>query len=142
MAEASIEKEIPVSAQQMYKTVAAYENYAEFVDGVKKIQVTRSADKIIADYELSMMGKDIIYSVQLKENEAQGTVEWSLVKGDFFKKNNGGWKITPVSDTSCKVKYWLDIEFGIMVPGFVLKGLIKTSLPTMVEQFAKRAQNG
>lgn len=141
MAMAEVEKTIPVNAQKFFQVVTDYEKYPQFVDGTKSVKATRNGNEVKAWYDISMMGKDFQYTVALVEKPDSGTVEWSLVEGQVFKKNNGGWNIQEVGANECKVRYWLDVEFDIPVPGFILKGLIKTSLPAMVDQFAKRAQN-
>ena len=39
-----------------------------------------------------------------------------------------------------QVTYKLDLEFSVNVPSFILKGLIKTSLPKAVEDFTAEAK--
>ena len=46
-------------------------------------------------------------------------------------------RLTP---TSVEVLYKLDLEFGISVPGFVLKGLIAKALPQAIQEFAGHAK--
>jgi len=80
------------------------------------------------------------YSLKIKENPGQGEVNWALLKSDFFKVNNGAWKITSTGPSSCKVRYSLEVEFSFSVPSLILKGIVKGSLPTMMNSFYERAK--
>jgi ribosome-associated toxin RatA of RatAB toxin-antitoxin module len=141
MAQAEQEKSYDVSAEKFFKAVADYEKYPEFVEGMRSVKAVRSADgSLTARYELSMMSKDMSYELKIIEDAAGGKVDWTLVKSDFFKVNNGSWRITPNGPASCKVRYALEVEFSFPVPGFILKGIVKGSLPSMMDSFYKRAK--
>ena len=121
MAQAESEKSYEVSAEKFFKAVSEYENYPKFVDGMKKVKAEKNADgTTTAHYDLSMMSKDMSYTLNIRENPSQGEVNWTLVKSDFFKVNNGAWKITSTGPTSCKVRYSLEVEFSFSVPSLIL----------------------
>ncbi len=140
MAQAEQEKEYDVDAAKYFQAISQFEKYPEFVEGMKKVVVQRNGQEIIGHYELSMMSKDMSYDLKIKEDPAAGTVNWQLIKSDCFKTNTGAWKITSLGAGKCKVHYSLDVEFSFSVPGFILKGLIKSSLPTMMKSFYDRAK--
>jgi len=141
MAQAEHEKSFEVSADKYFKAVADYEKYPEFVEGMKKVRVERAADgNVTAHYDLSMMSKDMSYVLKIRENPAAGEVDWSLLKSEFFKVNNGAWKIQATGPNSCKVKYSLEVEFNFSVPGLILKGVVKSTLPSMMDSFYQRAK--
>ena len=141
MAQAESEKTYEVSAEKFFKAVADYEKYPEFVDGMKKVKAEKSPDgSTTAHYNLSMMSKDMSYTLKIHENQTAGEVNWSLLKSDFFKVNNGSWKITPTGPQSCKVRYAREVEFSFSVPSLILKGIVRGSLPTMMNSFYERAK--
>ncbi len=140
MAEANETKSYPVDAQKMYQAVTSYEQYPSFVDGMKKVVIeTVGADKI-GHYELSMMGKEMKYSLKLHESPATFEVSWTLLKSEFFKVNNGKWKIVSKGPGQCEATFSQEVEFTFPVPGFVLKPMIKGTLPIMMNGFAERAK--
>ncbi len=96
--------------------------------------------KARATYKISMMGQEMTYTLDHIENEAAGTVSWTLVDSNFFKKNTGSWKIAEIGPTNVKATYALDVDFKISVPSFILNRLVKGALPTMVKSFEKRAK--
>lgn len=140
MAQAEQVKEYDVDAAKYFQAVSQYENYPQFVDGMKSVKVERNGGSIVGHYELSMMSKDMSYSLNLKEDAAAGEVNWTLAKSEFFKVNNGAWKIESTGAGKCRVKYSLEVEFNFSVPGFILKGIVKGTLPTMMNSFYERAK--
>jgi ribosome-associated toxin RatA of RatAB toxin-antitoxin module len=141
MAQAEQEKTYDVDATKYFQAVSQYEKYPEFVDGMKKVSVERNADgTVVGHYDLSMMSKDMSYVLNIKEDAKAGTVNWTLKQSDFFKINNGAWKIESIGPGQCKVSYSLDVEFNFSVPGFILKSLVKGTLPSMMKSFYERAQ--
>jgi ribosome-associated toxin RatA of RatAB toxin-antitoxin module len=140
MAQAEQEKNFDVSAEQYFKAVSQYEHYPEFLDGMKSVKVKRDGNKVLGDYELSMMGKDMSYSLNVTESPEQKAVSWTLAKSEFFKVNNGAWKIESTGPKSCKVFYSAEVEFNFSVPGFLLKGIVKSGLPSMMNSFYERAK--
>jgi ribosome-associated toxin RatA of RatAB toxin-antitoxin module len=141
MAQAEQEKTYDVDAAKYFQAVSQYEKYPEFVDGMKKVSAQRGSNgEVTAHYELSMMSKEMSYDLNIKEDPAAGTVNWTLAKSDFFKVNNGAWKIESLGAGKCKVTYSLEVEFNFSVPGLILKGLVKGTLPSMMKSFYERAQ--
>ena len=141
MAQAENEKTYDIDASKYFKVVADIEKYPEFVEGMKKVKAEKlPSGEMTAAYELSMMGKDMSYTLSIKQDEAAGTLSWTLLKSDFFKVNNGAWLIESAGPGKCKVKYSLEVEFSFSVPGFMLKPMIKGTLPTMMDSFYKRAK--
>jgi ribosome-associated toxin RatA of RatAB toxin-antitoxin module len=140
MAQAETDKTYDVSADKYYQAVSEYQNYPEFVEGMKSVKVQRNGNDVVGDYELSMMSKDMSYQLKIKEDPAAKVVSWTLAKSDFFKVNNGKWTIESTGANSCKVHYSLEVDFNFSVPGFLLKGVVKSTLPTMMNSFYERAK--
>lgn len=140
MAQATHEAFFDVDASQLYKAVTDYEKYPEFVEGMKKVTVDRTAGGVTAHYELSMMGKDMSYTLQLKEEPEAGHLSWTLLKSEFFKVNNGDWLIQSNGPGKCKARYSSEVEFTFPVPAFVLKPMVKGALPKMMDGFYERAK--
>jgi len=143
MAQGTHETTFDVDASQLMRAVMDYEKYPEFVDGMKKVRVERngnSTQNVVAHYDLSMMGKDMSYSLSLKEEPEDGHLSWTLLKSEFFKVNNGDWLIQPLGPGRCKARYTSEVEFTFPVPGFMLKPIVKGALPKMMDGFYQRAK--
>lgn len=141
MAQAEIHEVLPVDKDKFFETVVRYEEYPKFVDGCASVKVERKGPgKARVTYLVQMMGKDVDYVLDHEEDPATGVVHWQLVESSIFKKNVGRWEIRPSGAGKADVRYSLDLEFKIPVPGFILNRLVKGSLPGMLRSFEGRAK--
>ena len=130
-----------MEAGKYFQAVSNYESYPEFVDGMKKVKVEHQSNgHFLAKYDISIMSKDMTYTLDIEDNAERMTVDWKLVESSFFKVNNGSWKIESMGPGKCKVSYSLEVEFTFSVPGLILKGLVKSMLPSMMNGFHQRAK--
>jgi len=140
MARGEIDREFKVGFDKLFDTICRYEDYPDFVDGVSKVTVDRETDgRARCKYAVTVV-KDLVYVLDLKEDRAAGKISWSLVESDIFKTNQGGWTLEKIDDNTTAVHYEAEAEFKIPVPGFILKKLVKSSLPSMLDAFEGRAQ--
>lgn len=142
MAQADYSTEVGVDADRFYKVVLDYPSYPRFVEGMKSAEILETNEqKTRVRYRLSMMGKEFTYVLDHVSTPTNRGLSWTLVESDFFSKNTGSWKIEAGSGAArAQVTYALDVEFKISIPGFMLKGLVKGSLPGMVRGFEARAK--
>ena len=146
MADASIEATMNVGADKLFAAICRYEDYPEFVTGVDGVQVERkAAGQARVTYKLNII-KEIQYTLDLTEEKIESggktryRVHWKLHQSDFFKSNNGSWEFHESAPGKTSVKYAIDAEFKIPVPGFMLKKIIAGNLPGVIESFEKRAK--
>jgi ribosome-associated toxin RatA of RatAB toxin-antitoxin module len=138
VAEAQITKVVPCSMEKIYEAILDFESYPRFAAGVKKTKVLGKDEKgIQVQMQVDFM-KKIDYSIEVQHEltNQKARVWWHLKEGDFFQKNDGLWELTKVDEESTSVLYRLDVEFSVSVPSFILKGIIKNSLPKAVQDFA------
>ncbi len=142
MAEAQHRQIVDVPLKKLYQAILDFEKYPLFASGVKQAQVLeKTKEATVVQMQVEMM-KKIDYSISVKSDysDEKAKVWWSLKEGDFFQKNDGLWELTFVDAQKTQVTYKLDLEFAVNVPSFILKGLIKTSLPKAVEEFTAEAK--
>lgn len=124
---------------RIYQVLIDYASYPEFVDGVTSIEIHHQDETgAKVTYNLNLI-KTFSYTIDLK-HEPNHSVSWSLVDGDFFKKNNGSWILKDLGDGTTEVTYTLDLDFKVMVPGMISKRLTKSNLPSMMKSIHKRAR--
>jgi ribosome-associated toxin RatA of RatAB toxin-antitoxin module len=140
MAFAEIKEVLSVDRDQLFRAIIQYENYPKFVEGCKMAQIVeRSPGKARVKYHVSVM-RDIEYTLDLQDDAEKGTVDWTLLESDFFKKNIGHWVLKSVGPGKTEAYYSVEIEFKIMVPNMILNKIVKSSLPSMLKNFEKYAQ--
>ena len=144
MAEAKHHEKVSVAMKSIFETIMNFESYPSFASGVKAAKITeRSENTLVVDMDLEMI-KRVSYQIdvswELSDDAAR--VWWTLKSGELFKRNDGEWRLKVVDENTTDVTYSLDVEFNFSVPGFILKNLIKKSLPQAVHDFTNKAQNG
>jgi len=141
VAKAEIQDVFEVDRDVLFDVITRYEEYPQFVDGCTGVQVERKAlGGARATYAISMM-KDFSYTLDHVEDRNSGKIEWTLVTSDFFRANTGSWSLRTLGPGKTEVRYSIDLDFKVPVPGFILKKLVQGNLPGMMKSFRDRAKN-
>lgn len=139
MAAASRSIVIDAPVEKVWKAISDYDSYAQFLPEVKKIHTSgRKGNEVQVHYEVEVI-KTIKYTLKMKE-EPPKKVTWSFVEGEFMKDNQGSWELEPAGEGKTKATYSIDMRLGALVPGSIVKALVETNLPKMLEAFKKRAE--
>lgn len=128
-----------VSIEQLWDVISDYEGYADFVEGLESIEVTkREGNEVWADYVVSMFGKKVHYTLKHTETPKKKLV-WEMTEGEMFKFNNGGWDLKEKGD-KVEATYTVDVGFPLFVPKAIVNTLTGTQLPSMMKAFEDRAK--
>lgn len=126
--------------QNVFKVLADFESYPEYMDGVKNVKiVSNEENKFIVEYDISII-KKFQYQLELIA-DAPTKLTWSFKSGDIFSKNSGAWTLKDLGDGKTEVNYSLDVEFKVKVPGMISKKLVSSNLPSLMKSVEKRAKN-
>lgn len=144
MAEASKTLKMSVSSEKLWACICDYESYPKFVENVETVRIkSRKKDSHVVEYQVKLLGKEILYTLNHKEKVSKNGIffmDWTLVESKIFKENSGSWSIQALSEGECEATYSLRLDFNIYVPGMILNGLVKSTLPKMMESFEAQAQ--
>jgi coenzyme Q-binding protein COQ10 len=138
MAEVNHIETFNCSPQEFFNILKDYEKYPEFLKEVKSCKVIedKGTEKIV-EYSVSVV-KDFTYTNQQFEKEPN-QLHWKFLKGDLFKKMEGGWKLEDVGGKT-KATYIIRAEFAMFVPGFMVKTVLSANLPTMMKAYHQRVK--
>lgn len=141
MPNAEWKNNVDVNKDAFFATITDYEAYPKFVDGCTKAVIKEKANgKAVVQYFISVMMKDISYTLEHTEDAANGVMSWKLKDSAFMKNNTGAWKLESKSPTQTTVSYQVDLDFTFPAPGFMVKKLIQGSLPKMMDNFTSEAK--
>lgn len=139
MAAASKTIVIDAPIEKVFQTVSDYDHYAEFLPEVKEIHTSnRKGHEVDVHYKVDVM-KTIKYALHMKE-EPPRKVTWTFINGEFMKDNTGSWVLEPEGEGKTRATYSVDMKLGPLVPQSIVKALVETSLPKMLDAFKKRAE--
>jgi ribosome-associated toxin RatA of RatAB toxin-antitoxin module len=124
----------------LYRAITDFEAYPKFLSEVvgAKIRPTKDSATVLVDFELEIVRRfayTLEFSVKPEEQ-----VGWRLVESNFFKTNEGLWKLTS-DGPKTQVHYELEVGFGFLVPSWVSKKLTEVNLPRMFDAFEERARS-
>lgn len=146
MAAAERTEIVDVNWLKMLKSISNFTEYPKFVSNVKTATLVTSTEeykRVRFDVELI---KSISYVIDIKEfvdqERGMANVTWGLHESTFMSQNNGGWQLKKIDENKTEVTYRLDVDLNFPVPGFIMKNLIKTTLPKTIEEFSKKAKEG
>lgn len=140
MAQADIERTFQAPIEKVYACIVDYASYPEFVDGVSSIKILEQNESgARVEYSLNMI-KTFNYVLKLT-HEKPNKVSWQLEGGDIFKRNNGSWNLSDRGDGTTAVKYELDVDFKGFAPKAIINKLVANNLPSMMDQYEKRAKS-
>lgn len=132
--------EINASPEECYKVIWDFAKYPEFLDSVDATKVKKKKGNTCeVEFSVSVI-KTVNYTVKAKGVPGE-SVEWQLVAGDFFKKNDGHWDLEELEDGVTLATYTLDVDMRMFVPKTVTKMLIGSNLPGMLQAFKERIES-
>ncbi len=136
--------EVNVSREKFFEVITDFESYPQFLDKVGLVGISvdeDNGDEKVVTQSVKKMGKVVSYTLRYKLDKPNKT-NWSLVKGQMMSKNEGSWTIEEAGEGRCKATYSIEVHFGFLVPKTLIKILVSSELPTMLELFKNRAENG
>ena len=138
MSQVTREKEMTVKPESLYRAITEFESYPKFLGEVVSAKILEGdSNRAKVQFELEIVKRfKYVLEFQMQTNQL---VSWKLIESDFFKTNEGHWKLS-ANGTGTKVEYALDVSFGFLVPGWISKKLTETSLPKMFESFEGQAK--
>ncbi len=137
---------IGVAPEALFRIIADYARYPEFVPAVKACRPRRNGNLVDVEYEIDLGVKTIRYTLRHVE-EPPRRVTWSLVGGDWMKVSNGSWELSPESGKTL-ARYTVEVQ--IAKPPLVPQALVdrvtdeltRVQLPRTLEAFRTRAERG
>src|SRR4051812_48900484 len=96
----------------VFNVIADYSQYPKFLPEVKKVSVIDTKpDKKLIELELNVV-KTFRYQIWLYEKPFY-EISWKFHTGEFFKENEGFWKLKDLSPDKTQVDYQITAKFGV-----------------------------
>ncbi len=128
----------PHSAAELYGLVEDIESYPRFLPWCVAATVhQRTPHATRATLTVGLPGVRQSFTTQ-NDNRPGEAIDLRLVEGPF-KSFAAGWRFTPLGAQACRIDFSLDYEFASRALGRVLEPLFDRIANTMVDAFARRA---
>jgi len=124
----------------VYGVITDYAKYPEFVKEVSSVKILKDhADGKTVEQTANII-KSLSYTIRLVE-KPNTEVSWTLVTGQFLKKNSGRWVLSALPGGGTRAEYSLEIGVSRLVPKKIVDGFTGASLRPTLEAFKKRAES-
>jgi len=129
---------IDAPAEKIREVVLDFESYPKFFPEVSNIEVLRQTKK---EAEVCF-GIHLIKTINftLKFDIAPQKISWSLVKGDFMKRNSGSWHFETLEGKQTEVTYSVEIIASAWVPKSLIEKHITSLVPLMLKHLKTRCE--
>lgn len=87
------------------------------------------------------MGRSTSYTLQFDHDDA-GLLAWKLIDGDITRRLDGSYRLTPTDDGRTRVRYELEVELIIPLPGFVKRRSETKIMHTALRELKARVESG
>ncbi|MBW3663002.1 MAG: SRPBCC family protein [Actinobacteria bacterium] len=138
-----VSDDIAVAAppEQVWNVIDDLEAYTQWAEGVEDVDVQeRDDDGRPTRARFKVDAKVLQVSYTLTYTYGDDNVTWELVEGEQINQLDGEYEVTPDGDGS-HVRYTLEVDFDIPLPGFLKKRGAKRILDTGLKGLKKRAES-
>lgn len=130
---------VPYTQQQMFALVNDVERYPEFMNGCVGASVQQRGEGWLeARLDLAKAGFSHAFVTRNTLYEPE-RIHLKLVEGPF-KHLEGEWDFTALSDSACKVTFWLEFEFKSRLLAFAAAKLFEHIASEQVDAIVQRAR--
>jgi ribosome-associated toxin RatA of RatAB toxin-antitoxin module len=129
---------MPYTAKQMYDIVNAVDQYHQFLPWCANSQIIEQSENTMKASVLMKKGK-LNHSFTTQNDLIDGEkIHMSLVNGPF-KKLQGDWVFTNLSEQGSKIALNLEFEFSNRLVGLLIGPVFTQIANTLVDAFCQRA---
>lgn len=142
MSEVTRSVDIAAPIEKVFDTITDFESYPSFLGhlGMVGVEVQQQQqDQKLVKHAVKKMGTTVHYTLRY-HLERPNKIEWSFVEGQMMKDNHGSWVLERVGENSTRANYSVEVKFGLLVPGALVKAMISNELPQMLNAFKNRAE--
>lgn len=124
--------------ERVFRAIANFEQYSNYLPGVTGITVSPSKTPgalCLVRYELNII-KTFFYTLEMFA-ESPKKMWWTLKESNLMKQNDGSWAFEAAGKSKTKATYKLDLKFKGLVPSMITDQVAKANLPLMFSGFQK-----
>jgi ribosome-associated toxin RatA of RatAB toxin-antitoxin module len=134
---------IDADVDAIFAVIIDLERYPEWVEGMLETEVLSTDEQgrpHQARFRIDARIAEVTYTLEYRYDEPN--VRWNLVEGEMVNQLDGAYELTPVDGGSTRVRYSLDADVDMPVPGFLKKRAAKTILDQGLRGLKQRAEDG
>lgn len=133
----SIEIDLPVP--RFFALITDFERYPELVSDIRESRLLARKGSTWDVWFKAHVITDVEYTLRLT-GHGHDALTWVLLESPFMSANSGGWKLEELPGERTRATYSVELALNRVVPGPLLRMLVQARLPSMLQEWAKRAR--
>lgn len=130
---------VSFSAESMFDLINDVSKYPEFIPGCAKTEIlSQNSENMRASILISKAGVKQWFTTDNQLDRGR-SIQMNLVDGPFSQLS-GGWTITALSASACKIELNLDFAFSSRLVEFAFGKVFNAIASNMVVAFTERAK--
>ena len=112
---------VHASPETVYAVVTDFEQYADWVSDLKRIEVVTRDDQgrgLEVEFRAAAFGRSTTYTLRYDYAKAPNVLSWRQVQGDLTETLNGRYTFDADGDET-RVTYDLEVELLVPIPTFI-----------------------
>jgi ribosome-associated toxin RatA of RatAB toxin-antitoxin module len=132
---------VAASIDTVWNVITDVESYPEWTDGVEETQILATTVEGYphqAYFRVDAKVSEVTYTIEYRYDDYD--VSWHLVEGELLSKLDGTYELAPDGD-STHVRYSLEVDVDLPIPGFMKKRAARTILEQGLSGLKARAES-
>jgi ribosome-associated toxin RatA of RatAB toxin-antitoxin module len=127
-------------ADRVWSLLTDHERAPDYLKSIRQSRIVkRGGNTVILDQIISSPVKNFEMRIEMKEYADSFTLRWQQIKGPFLS-NSGSWVLLKSGNKMTKGIYSIRIENDSILPGWVIKTMLKSSIPDMFAAIGRQVE--
>ncbi len=137
-----VSDEITIDAGMVtiWNVITDIDAYPDWTDGVEETEILSTTDEgypLQAYFRVDAKVSEVTYTIEYRYDDHD--VRWHLVEGEMLSQLDGAYELTE-TDGGTRVRYSLEVDVDLPVPGFMKKRAARTILEQGLSGLKARAE--
>jgi ribosome-associated toxin RatA of RatAB toxin-antitoxin module len=132
---------IAASVETVFEIIIDLEAYPNWVEGMLEAEVLEEDENdrpLRARFRIDARIAEISYTLEYSYDDPN--LSWTLIEGEMVNQLDGAYELTDLGDEGTKVRYSLEADVDMPVPGFLKKRAAKHILDQGLRGLKQRAE--
>jgi ribosome-associated toxin RatA of RatAB toxin-antitoxin module len=134
---------ISAGVETVFEIIIDLEAYPDWVEGMLEAEVLEEDEDgrpRRARFRIDARIAEISYTLEYSYDDPN--LSWTLVEGEMLNQLDGAYELTDLGEDGTKVRYSLEADVDMPVPGFLKKRAAKHILDQGLSGLKQRAEGG
>ena len=113
---------IDAPLERVWQIAVDLESYPMWAHDIKDVNIRATDDEgrpLEVEFRASALGRSTHYTLKYDYTNAPNEMGWTMLSGDIQRSIDGVWRFESDGESRTTVRYDLEIDLAVPLPGFV-----------------------